>query len=305
MISSIHENPKVHENPKELTINKNHSYYFASLGDTPELYPTPKNEAFIQKYIKDFHNPINQKDVVSPFIVYECDNNKDTCINEVTKKFKEKKESIVNEIKEEKRIRGEKSNEEGLLKAKQAEADEKVSNEQQIIRDLNKQAEKNFFETMFPNSQKEIKITGGIYQCFLPQKLQQLLQEFAKSTGIIRWGNKKELADNWRGFNKGESDITQQKGYFYDLNNGKTNATAAPKDTVIIPNVSKWDLANGLVAEGETSDNIVFTIEELKKDNGGGKRPTKTRNTIRAKKRKRVKSKTTKRRRRFIRQRNK
>ena len=72
---------RTHDNPKKLTINKNHSYYFALLGDTtPVLYPTPQNEAFIQKYIHDFHYPINQKDVVSPFIVYECDSE---CTSEV------------------------------------------------------------------------------------------------------------------------------------------------------------------------------------------------------------------------------
>lgn len=297
---------RIHENPKKLTINKGHSYYFASLGDTtPELYSEQPTDDFIQKYIKDFHNPVHQKDAAFPFIVYECDNREDNCKNEVTRIFDIKKNLILEERKKEKRILEEKkSNEEGLLKAKQAEADKKTSDEKKN----SVQKEKLFFEQMFPDDKKEIKITGGIYQCFLPPKLQQLLQEFGESTGIIRWRNKKELADNLRGFDDKETDITKQKGYFYDLNNEKTNAAAAHNDTVIIPNVSKWDLMNSLVAEGETSDDIVFrifTIEELKKDNGGGKRPTKTRNTIRAKKRKRVKSKTTKRRRRFIRQRNK
>lgn len=294
----------IHENPNKLTIKKNHSYYFASLGDTPVLY-LDTTTAFIKDYIKYFHHPAHQKDVVSPFIVYECDNREDNCKNEVTRIFDIKKYLILDEIKKEKIILEEtKIKEEELLKAKQAEADEKAREEKKI-RDLNKQTEKQIFKKMFPDDQKEIKITGGIYKCFLPPKLQQLLQNFDESIGIIRWKNKNELTNIWRGLNDDEPEITFQPGYFFDLNNDKTNAAAAPNNTVIIPNPSKWELANSLVAEGEQSDDIVFRIDHLKKDNGGGKRPTKTRNTIRAKKRKRVKSKTTKRRRRFIRQRNK
>ena len=102
---------------------------------------------------------------------------------------------------------------------------------------------------------------------FIPFNLKHALLEWKEPTGII----------TWNGYVETETEPTKQKGYFKDKD----------ENQVTIPNVSNWELANDLAAKGENSGNRTLNTYSIVGVSGvarpGGKRPTKTRNTIRAK----------------------